>query len=222
MRTLSAIAVALVAAATQAKTTEEWKTRSVYQLLTDRFAKSEPSDQPCQDLSQYCGGTFKGITDNLDYIEGMGFNAIWISPIPHNAEPDYHGYGALDWEKVNEHFGTEQELHDLIEACHERDIWVMLDVVANHTSYYANKDFSNVYPFDSAEYYHSFCDIDWNNQESVENCWLAGLPDLDQDNAYVRTYLLNWIYGVVNMFDFDGIRIDTIVEVPKPFWKEYG
>jgi alpha-amylase len=37
----------------------------------------------------------------------MGFDAIWISPIPHNAEPDYHGYGALDWEKVNEHFGTD-------------------------------------------------------------------------------------------------------------------
>ena len=152
----------------------------------------------------------------------MGFDAIWISPIPHNAEADYHGYGALDWEKVNEHFGSEEDLHSLIEACHARDIWVMLDVVANHTSYYANEDFSNVNPFNKAEYYHDKCDIDFDNQWSVENCWLSGLPDLDQSNDFVRSYLKKWISGTVSKFDFDGIRIDTVPHVPKDFWTEYG
>lgn len=174
-------------------------------------------------MHNYCGGTFKGLQDNLDYISGMGFDAIWISPIPHNAEADYHGYGALDWEKVNEHFGTEQELEDLISDCHSRDIWVMLDVVANHSSYYANSDFSNVNPLNKPEHYHlPKCDIDFNNQWSVENCWLSGLPDLDQSNEYVRTYLKKWIKETVSRFDFDGIRIDTIPHVPKDFWKEYG
>lgn len=94
----------------------------------------------------------------------MGFDAIWISPIPHNAEPDYHGYGALDWERVNEHYGTDEELHKLIESAHARDIWVMLDVVANHSTYYISDDFSNVNPLNKAEYYHNKCDInDWNN-----------------------------------------------------------
>lgn len=97
----------------------------------------------------------------------------------------------------------------------------MLDVVANHTSYYHNDDFSNIYPFNKAEHYHSECDIDWNNQYTVENCWLAGLPDLDQNNEFVREYLKEWIATVVEMFDFDGIRIDTIPEVPKDFWSEY-
>ena len=190
-------ALALTACSVAAKTAEEWKTRTVYQLLTDRFAKDEASDEACADLHNYCGGTFKGIENNLDYIAGMGFNAIWISPIPHNAEPDYHGYGAMDWERVNEHFGSEEDLLSLISACHERDIWVMLDVVANHTSYYANSDFSNINPFNKAEYYHTQCDIDWDNQNSVENCWLSGLPDLNQDNADVREYLLWWIEQVV-------------------------
>lgn len=177
-----------------AKTAAEWKSRTVYQLLTDRYGKaSGESTEACSDLHNYCGGTFKGIEDNLDYIAGMGFDAIWISPIPHNAEADYHGYGALDWERVNEHFGSEEDLHDLIEACHERDIWVMLDVVANHTSYYASSDFSNVNPFNKSEYYHDRCDIDWGNQWSVENCWLSGLPDLNQDNEFVRSYLKKWI-----------------------------
>jgi len=151
----------------------------------------------------------------------MGFDAIWISPIPHNAEADYHGYGALDWTKVNEHFGSEQDLKDLIAACHARDIWVMLDVVANHTSYYASSDFSNVVPFNKSEYYHPECNIDFSNQWSVENCWLSGLPDLDQSNSFVRSYLKEWISDVVTRYDFDGIRIDTVPHVPKDFWKEY-
>ena len=218
----TAAVASLLAFTTSAKTADEWKSRTVYQLLTDRFAKTDGSTDECSDLHNYCGGTFKGIQNNLDYIAGMGFDAIWISPIPHNAEADYHGYGALDWEKVNEHFGTDEELIELIEACHARDIWVMLDVVANHTSYYADSDFSNVYPFNKAEYYHDSCDIDWGDQWSIENCWLSGLPDLDQDNDFVRDYLKEWINGVVTRFDFDGIRIDTIPHVPKPFWSEYN
>ena len=214
--------IAALAGLTAAHTAEEWKKRSVYQLLTDRFAKTDGDTSTCNDLSKYCGGTFKGIENNLDYISGMGFDAIWISPIPTNAEEDYHGYGALDWESVNDHFGSSQDLSDLINAAHAKDIWVMLDVVANHTSYYANSDFSNVMPFDKSEYYHPKCDINWDDQWSVEHCWLSGLPDLDQSNDYVRTYLKNWIRNVVENFDFDGIRIDTIPHIEKPFWKEYG
>jgi len=62
----------------------EWKSRTIYQLLTDRFWRSNGSTAPCADLHHYCGGTFQGIEDQLDYIKGMGFDAIWISPIPEN------------------------------------------------------------------------------------------------------------------------------------------
>ena len=56
----------------------------------------------------------------------------------------------------------------------------------------------------------------------METCWLSGLPDLDQSNDYVRSYLKTWISTVVSHFDFDGIRIDTIPHIEKPFWSEYG
>lgn len=69
-------------AAVHAKTADEWKSRSVYQVLTDRFARTDGSTTKCTALNVFCGGTFKGITNNLDYIQGMGFDAIWISPIP--------------------------------------------------------------------------------------------------------------------------------------------
>lgn len=102
------------------------------------------------------------------------------------------------------------------------DIWVMVDVVANHVAP-VGFDYSSLYPFNQGYHYHSNCDInDWNNQQQVENCRLAGLPDLKQEDPFVRQYLKDWIKKLVQTYNFDGIRIDTIPEVPKDFWREYG
>ena len=97
----------------------------------------------------------------------------------------------------------------------------MVDVVANHVAPIGT-DFSQIYPLNRSEHYHSPCDINWNDQNSVENCRLADLPDLDQGNSYVRGYLKDWVKGIVQKYGFDGIRIDTIPEVPADFWSEYG
>ena len=96
------------------------------QVLTDRF--NSGSSSPCSDLSTYCGGTFKGIIEKLDYIQDLGANAIWISPIPVNTPDGYHGYWAMDITTINPHFGSKTDLLNLVSACHARGIWVMLDV----------------------------------------------------------------------------------------------
>lgn len=98
------------------------------QILTDRFAKTGDANSPCQDLSGYCGGNFGGIIEKLDYIQGLGANAIWISPIPEQTEGGYHGYWQKNINEINQHFGTSDELKQLVSECHRRDIWVMLDV----------------------------------------------------------------------------------------------
>lgn len=59
------------------------------------------------ELGQYCGGGYRGITNNLDYIQGMGFDAIWISPIVANRDGGYHGYWATDIDGLNDNFGSE-------------------------------------------------------------------------------------------------------------------
>lgn len=152
----------------------------------------------------------------------MGFDAIWISPVVDNLDGGYHGYWARNWEKRNANFGSDQDLKDLVAACHAKGIAVMVDVVANHSAPIGD-DFGQLYPLNKAEHYHSDCGInDWSNQWQVENCRLAGLPDLNQGNSYVRDYLKTWIHNLVRDFNFDGIRIDTIPEVPKDFWTEYG
>jgi alpha-amylase len=103
----SLIAIAALLSAVLAHNKNEWKTRTVYQILTDRFGRSDGSTSKCNNLGNYCGGTFKGIQKNLDYIKGMGFDAIWISPVVDNSPGGYHGYWAANWEKINSHFGTE-------------------------------------------------------------------------------------------------------------------
>ena len=152
LSTLSASLLGMTAAAG----TAEWKSRSVYQVLTDRFAKTGDSGDACTNLSTYCGGTYKGIENNLDYIQGMGFDAIWISPVVDNMADGYHGYWAANWEKLNDNFGSEQDLHDLVKACHDKDIYVMVDVVANHVAPIGS-DFSQIYPLNRPEHYHETC-----------------------------------------------------------------
>ena len=164
--------------------------------------------------------------NRLDYLQNLGINAIWISPIITQTKNGYHGYWAQNIYEINPHFGTKQDLLDLVKACHSRDIWVMVDVVANHMGNQDSgniNDFSNFYPFNKAEHYHKYCIIhDWDNQNEVEVCRLAGLPDLDQSNSFVSQTLLNWIKEVVTNYSFDGIRIDTVPEVPFGFWVKYA
>jgi len=207
------------------KTAEEWKSRSVYQIITDRFARTNDDSTPCVDLGNYCGGTFKGIQNNLDYIQGMGFDAIWISPVVANTPGGYHGYWIKNLYEINENFGTPEEFRELIQACHKRDIWVMVDVVANHVGYVDNFDFSSIIPFSDVSYYNPYkhCDhIDMKHQPDVETCWLSGLPDLDQNNPFVRQTLLEWATEFVRTYNIDAFRIDTVPHVSMKFWAEFS
>ena len=201
------------------KSKEEWKTRSIYQILTDRFSRT--SNTGICDLYKYCGGNFKGIIQKLDYIKNMGFDAILISPIVENTEGSYHGYHMTNLYKINSHFGTEEDFESLIKACHEKDIWIMVDVVFNHVGL-VGVDYSKIYPFNSSEHYHNLCQItNWNNQWQIENCRLSDLPDLNHENKYVEKTLLEWIKNLVKKYNIDGLRVDTVLEVPKWFWDKF-
>lgn len=153
----------------------------------------------------------------------MGFDAIWISPIVDNMEKGYHGYWAKNWERVNSNFGTREDLKNLVDAAHERDIYVMLDVVANHVAPIENDDWSQMNPFTEEQHYHEKCDIKQDSdQYEIEHCRLMLLPDLNTENPFVRQYLMNWVHDIVEEFGFDGLRIDTLPYVPKDFWVEYA
>lgn len=205
---------------------DEWRSRTIYQLLTDRFYRGNGNDAPCTDLRKYCGGTFKGIKEQISYIKNMGFDAIWISPIPENINDySYHGYAFSNLYEINHHFGNAQDLKEMIDECHRQNIWVMLDVVPNHVAP-VGMNFSLIYPFNRAEHYHDYCEVDWSkvweNRWMRENCRCFGLPDLKQENTWVRETLKSHIHNLVQQYQFDGLRLDTAAHVPVDFWREYN
>ena len=118
-----------------ARTAEEWKSRSIYQIITDRFSLPPPSNSTadCANIHSYCGGTWSGIASRLDYIQSLGFNAIWISPVPENTPNAFHGYSALNLYELNHYFGTPDEFVAMIAECHSRDVWVMVRPRSSHT-----------------------------------------------------------------------------------------
>lgn len=113
-----------------AATGDEWRSKTIYQVMTDRFARSDGSTTATCDTSQgiYCGGSWQGLIDRLDYIQGMGFDAVWISPITKQLEGNtadgsaYHGYWQQDIDQVNENFGTASDLQNLAAELHSRNM----------------------------------------------------------------------------------------------------
>ena len=214
MKVIFLFIIILLIASISAKSKEEWKSRTIYQILTDRFART--TDTGNCNYSKYCGGNFQGIINKLDYIKGMGFDAIWISPIVENTEDSYHGYHLINLYNINSHFGSEDDFKALVTVCHKEDIWAMVDVVVNNVGP-VGTNYLKVTPFNKAEHYHDCVVRDPTNQEEYENCSLGGLPDLKQENDYVTQKLLDWISDLITKYNIDGIRINTVNAVPKWF-----
>ena len=206
---------------------DAWRSRSIYQVLTDRFA-AVPTPAQCSDYSGYCGGTFQGIIAHLDYIQDLGFDAVWISPPVANAPGGYHGYWAQDLYAVNSHFGSAADLAALSAALHARGMLLMVDIVANHM--WAGSVTDNV-PFNDPAQYHNCtgcpnggCNVaDYENLVEMEHCRLAGLMDLDQSDPAgpVAAELLRWVTALVANYSIDGLRIDTLPYVHPAFWLEF-
>lgn len=77
-------------------------------------------------------------------------------------------------------------------------------------------------PLNQGGSYHSSCDIDYNNQSSIENCRIAGLPDVKTQDSRIRKVYQDWIRWLVNEYKFDGVRIDTVKHVEKDFWPPFA
>ncbi|MEQ8454339.1 MAG: alpha-amylase family glycosyl hydrolase [Sandaracinaceae bacterium] len=119
---------------------DDWRDQIIYQLLVDRFANGDAHNDWRVDptaLARYQGGDWQGVIDQLDYLEALGVTALWISPVVLNVDTDagidgYHGYWAVDFTRVNPHFGDLATLRRLVDECHARGMLIILDIVTNH------------------------------------------------------------------------------------------
>lgn len=221
-------------------TADEWRSRSIYQVMTDRFAPADDysSTLPTCDplLGPYCGGTWRGIMDNLDYIQGMNFDAVWISPVVANLPQltidgqSYAGYWQQDLYSLNDKFGTQDDLLALIEAIHSRGMFFMMDIVVNHMGFSGavpSIDYSILNPFNDPKYYHNYCEMDYSakNVTSLEECWLGSwyvpLADLRTEDQVVQEMFGEWIEQMVSNYSIDGLRLDGGANVEPGFFSSF-
>src|SRR5262245_3612068 len=139
-----------------------WSQQSIYFLLTDRFANGNSANDNYSgfnsdrsDPRKWHGGDFQGVIDRLDYIKGMGFTAIWITPVTmQRGIFSYHGYATYDFYGIDGHLGDMNKLRELVNTAHAKGIYVMLDVVANHTGDFQPSNGIAAAPFNQYDWYH--------------------------------------------------------------------
>jgi alpha-amylase len=218
---LAAIVVAAsVVPASPASAPVDWRDEAIYMVMTDRFRNGDPTndlDSAPGRANWWQGGDLRGVIDELDYIKGLGMTAIWITPVARQAPGGYHGYWTIDPYAIDPHLGDMSTLRDLVQRAHEKGLKVVLDVVPNHLAQ------GHPWLTDAAHagWFHPDCAMNFADQKSVEDCWLAGLPDLNTENPAVRVYLVDWALWLIDQTGVDGFRVDAARHLPKAFLKEW-
>ena len=213
---------------------------TLYFLMIDRFKDAEAENNHPLDtgevlpLANYMGGDIAGVTQKLKegYFDSLGINTIWLSPITQNPEgaygfwkdpktkfSGYHGYWPVSSSKVDYRYGTSQELKDLIEEAHKRNINVILDYVANHVHeehplYKQHQEWATeLYLPDG-----SLNTERWDDHRLTT--WFdTFLPTLNLENPEVYEPMTDSALFWIKEYNLDGFRHDATKHIPEIFWR---
>jgi glycosidase len=224
---------------------------AVYLIMTDRFADGDlANDGPAGTQSEssaiaavertkprgWHGGDLRGISQHLDYIQQLGFTAVWITPVYANRhEPEsYHGYGATNMYEVDPHYGSLADLQALAAELHRRHMKLVLDTVPNHVGPdhpWANDEPDPNWLHGTTTHHHEAVGdfrplVDphapWRDQQYVLQGWFANvLPDLNQENTATKQYLIQNALWWIEETGADGLRMDTFPYVGRSFWHDF-
>ncbi|MDR4927141.1 glycoside hydrolase family 13 protein [Peribacillus simplex] len=212
----------------------EWVKDTIwYQIFPERFANGNPDNDPenvkpwgSEDpaVDNFFGGDFEGIIEHLDYLENLGINGIYFTPIFHAYSN--HKYDTIDYRSIDPQFGTKETLKTLINECHKRNIRVMLDAVFNHSGYYFPPFQDLLEKGEKSKYKdwfhpHSF-PLKGGEMPNYETFgFFESMPKLNTANPEVKEYLLEVSAYWIKEFDIDAWRLDVANEVDQPFWREF-
>ncbi|OMD42841.1 pullulanase [Paenibacillus odorifer] len=219
----------------------DWDEARIYFALTDRFKDGDPTNNENVDKDQleaYHGGDFRGMIDNLDYLQELGINTLWITPIVDNIDFNkgdgfkqygYHGYWAKDFTKLDEHLGDMETFKELIEKAHDKGIKIMVDVVLNHTGYglKAEDDYPTITAEDKARFEGMLRTDGVSADTDPIKGELAGLPDFKTEDPAVRKQIIDWQTGWLDNArtdrgdTIDYFRVDTVKHVEDTTWKAF-
>lgn len=204
----------------------------IYLITPDRFVNGNPNndavaglkDLPARgDFTGRHGGDIQGIKNSLDYISDMGFTSVWLNPILENnmTKVSYHGYSTTDFYKVDSRFGTNEEYRELAKAIHSKGMKLMMDMILNHIGsehWWMNdmpsSDWLNYYPEYKITNHRRTVNQDPYASETDKKLMADGwfvptMPDLNQKNPFMSTYLIQNSIWWTEYLGLDGIRMDT-------------
>lgn len=205
---------------------------AMYLVMPDRFANGDPGndaiegmmDKPNRsDLRGRQGGDIKGLRDHLNYISGMGFTAIWLNPLLENNMPEtsYHGYATTDFFKVDPRYGTNEEYRDFARVAREKGIKLIMDMIFNHCGLehwwmkdMPMADWINQYPDYQITNHVKTLNQDpyaatYDKNQFVDGWFVPTMPDLNQRNPFMATYLIQNSIWWIEYAHLAGIRMDT-------------
>lgn len=220
----------------------DWDEAVIYFAVTDRFFDGNTSNNDAYGIgdydtseeggSSYHGGDFSGLNKKLDYLQDLGVNTIWITPVVENITQDlssdeglsaygYHGYWASDFTEINKHLGSKEEFKALLDAAHSRNMKIMVDVVLNHAGYETENYFNSLLKDEAGNPIDMIRDD--SNTISGDDKYdsLSGLPDFVTENEEVRNQLVEWQTDWMDEFDIDYYRVDTVKHVDSTTWAAF-
>jgi len=225
---------------------------AIYLITPDRFANGDTSNDIDESLNEKTidrnddyarhGGDIRGIIDHLNYIDEMGFTALWSSPLLINdmKSGSYHGYAMTDFYRVDPRFGTLDEYKELAQKADKRGIKLIMDQVANHAGvehwWMTDLPFSDWVNYQ--EQYENGEKIIHSNHKRTANMdlyasevdkkglsegWFVDtMPDLNQRNPFMAKYLIQNSIWWIETLGLGGIRQDTYPYPNKTFMSDWA
>ncbi|KYK25410.1 hypothetical protein AYK25_09525 [Thermoplasmatales archaeon SM1-50] len=193
----------------------EWiKNSVIYHIFIDRFAgfkTVENWDQPI-----FLGGNIRGIIEKLPYLLDLDVTTLWISPFYQTSA--YHGYHITDFYQVDPHYGTIDDIKELIQQTHAYDLHIIADFVPNHCSVY-HPFFKQAQNDKNSPYKDWFFFTRWPDHYL---CFLSvkEIPKLNLDNPPTRDHIINAATYWLNL-GFDGFRLDHVIGPSHKFWRYF-
>ncbi|WP_303028290.1 glycoside hydrolase family 13 protein [Bacteroides acidifaciens] len=205
----------------------------LYLIMPDRFANGDASNDVIpgmledrvdrNDSFARHGGDFKGIEQHLDYIADLGVTSVWLNPIQENDMQggSYHGYAITDYYQADRRFGSNEEFRTLVEQAHSKGLKIVMDMIFNHcgSENYLFKDmpskewfnFKGNYvqtTFKTATQSDPYAS-DYEKKIAVDGWFTQSMPDFNQRNRHVATYLIQSSIWWIEYAGINGIRQDT-------------
>lgn len=205
----------------------------VYFLMPDRFSNGDPSNDHIAGLKDQSlnrdsiflrhGGDLKGVANHLDYIQKLGANTLWMTPVVENDMPDRteHGYAATNNYAIEKRFGGASAYLALSDSLHKRGMKLVQDIVYNHFGRFhflvqdaPDKNWLHQWPIYTQTHYREQAIFNPYRSKADEKKMIDGwftteMPDVNQENSYVEKYLTQNAIWSVETFGVDAFRVDT-------------